>query len=255
MGIFSGKVLFVTGGGAGIGRATALLFARDGARVAVVDMNEAAAQETVRLVEQQGGEAISFGVDISDGAKVAAAVAKTDERFGRIDVLFANAAAQINKLGVDTTEEDWDRVNDVNLRGTFLCCKHVIPIMQRQRSGCIVITSSGHAFYTYPKYAAYAATKAGLLGLTRALAIDYAPDGIRVNCLIPGATDTPMLRLHLNQVPDPKAEESRIIAKIPMGRLAQPEDVAKGVRFLASDDAAYVTGTWLAVDGGLMAHG
>jgi NAD(P)-dependent dehydrogenase (short-subunit alcohol dehydrogenase family) len=255
MGIFPGKVLFVTGGGAGIGRATALLFAREGAGVAVVDMNEAAAQQTVRLIAQQGGEAIAFAVDISDGAKVAAAVRQTDARFGRIDVLFANAAAQINKLGADTTEADWDRVNDVNLRGTFLCCKQVIPIMQRQHSGCIVITSSGHAFYTYPKYAAYAASKAGLLGLTRALAIDYAPDGIRVNCLIPGATDTPMLRQHLDQVPDAKAEEARIVAKIPLGRLAQPEDIAKGVRFLASDDAAYITGTWLAVDGGLMAHG
>jgi NAD(P)-dependent dehydrogenase (short-subunit alcohol dehydrogenase family) len=127
--------------------------------------------------------------------------------------------------------------------------------MQRQRSGCIVITSSGHAFYTYPKYAAYATTKAGLLGLTRALAIDYAPDGIRVNCIIPGATETPLLRLHINASPDPKAEEQRILAKIPAGRFAQPEDIAKGVRFLASEDAAYVTGTWFAVDGGLMAHG
>jgi len=255
MGNFLGKVLFVTGGGAGIGRATAQLFARDGARVAVVDMNEPAAQETVRLIGEQGGEALAFGVDISDGPAVAAAVATTAQRFGRLDVLFANAAAQINTLGAETTEEDWDRVNDVNLRGTWLCCKHVIPIMQRQGSGCIVITSSGHAFYTYPKYAAYAATKAGLLGLTRALAIDYAPDGIRVNCIIPGATDTPMLRLHINASPDPKAEEQRILAKIPTGRFAQPDDIAKGVRFFASDDAAYVTGAWLAVDGGLMAHG
>jgi NAD(P)-dependent dehydrogenase (short-subunit alcohol dehydrogenase family) len=127
--------------------------------------------------------------------------------------------------------------------------------MQRQRSGCIVITSSGHAFYTYPNCSAYATTKAGLVGLTRALALDYAADGIRVNCLVPGSTETPMLRNYINSCPDPAAEEQRILAKIPMGRFATPEDIAKAVRFLASNDAAYVTGTWLAVDGGLMAHG
>lgn len=251
----AGKALLVTGGGAGIGRAAALLFARDGARVAIIDINETTARDTVGLIEAQGGEALAFGVDISDAGGVAGAVAETVHRFGRIDVLFANAAAQISKACADTTEEEWERVHDVNLKGTFLCCKQVIPIMQRQRSGCIVITSSGHAFNTYPNCSAYAATKAGLLGFTRALAIDYAADGIRVNCLVPGATETPMLRNYINSCPYPAAEEQRILAKIPMGRFAAPEDIAKAVRFLASDDAAYITGAWLAVDGGLLARG
>jgi NAD(P)-dependent dehydrogenase (short-subunit alcohol dehydrogenase family) len=252
---FAGKVLVVTGGGAGIGRAAALLLAGDGARVAVIDINATTARETASMIEAQGGTGLALGVDISDSKGVAAAIAQTAEAFGRIDILFANAAEQISKACAETTEEEWERIHDVNLKGTFLCCKQVIPIMQRQRSGCIVITSSGHAFYTYPNCSAYAATKAGLLGFTRALALDYAADGIRVNCLVPGSTETPMLRNYINSCPDPAAEEQRILAKIPMGRFAQPEDIAKAVRFFASDDAAYVTGTWLAVDGGLLAHG
>lgn len=249
---FAGKVIVITGGGSGIGRGTALLFAREKSRVAVIDWNAGPGQETVSLVQEAGGEGLFVKADVSRNAEVQQAVSAIVERFGTIHVLFSNAAVQINKPLTETTEEDWDHLNSVNLKGSFLCCKYAIPVMQRQKQGCIVISSSGHAFYTYPHYTAYATTKGGLLAFVRAAALDCAPYGIRVNCVIPGSTDTPLLRYHLSKVPE---DEARILAKIPLGRFGKPEDVAKAVRFLASDDAAYITGTWLAVDGGLLAHG
>lgn len=255
MGEFQGKVVMITGGGSGIGRATARLFGREGARVAVIDRNELSGRETASLVEQQGGEAIAILADVSKNGEIRDAVTTIVARCGRIDVLFACAATQITKPVADTDEEDWDRIYAVNLKGTFLCCKHVIPVMRQQGGGSIVIASSGHAFVTYPNSSAYAGTKGGLLAFMRGVALDYAEHGIRANCVVPGATDTPMLRGYINSCPDPGAEEARIISSIPMRRLARPEDVAKAVRFLASSDASYITGTWLAVDGGLLAQG
>jgi NAD(P)-dependent dehydrogenase (short-subunit alcohol dehydrogenase family) len=249
---FAGKVIVITGGASGIGRGTALLFACEKSRVAVIDWNDSLGPEVAALIREAGGQGIFVKADVSRNAEVQQAVSTIVERFGRIDVLFSNAAVQINRPLTETTEEEWDHMISVNLKGAFLCCKHVIPVMQRQKKGCVVISSSGHAFYTYPDYTAYAATKGGLLAFVRAAALDCAPYGIRVNCVIPGSTDTPLLRYHLRNCPD---DESRIIAKIPLGRFGTPEDVAKAVRFLASEDAAYITGTWLAVDGGLLAHG
>jgi 2-keto-3-deoxy-L-fuconate dehydrogenase len=255
MGEFTGKVILVTGGGSGIGRATALLFGNEGSRVAVLDWKGSTAQETASAIEQSGGEALPIQADVSNSGQVRKAVDAIVSRYGRIDVLFACAAIQITKPVVDTDEDEWDHLHAVNLKGTFLSCKHVIPHMQRQKSGSIVIASSGHAFMTYPNSSAYAGTKGGLLAFMRGVALDYAADGIRVNCVIPGATDTSLLRNYLNSCADPAAEERRIVDGIPLGRLAQPEDIAKAVRFLASSDAEYITGTWLAVDGGLLAHG
>jgi len=249
---FVGKVIVITGGGSGIGRGTALLFARERAQVAVIDWNESNGQETVDLMQGDKGRGLFIKADVSNSEQVQQAVQAIVERWGRIDVLFANAAVQINRPLTETSEEDWEQMMAVNLKGAFLCCKHVIPVMRKQKQGCIVICSSGHAFQTYPKYTAYAATKGGLLSFMRAAALDCAPDGIRVNCIIPGATDTPLLRYHLNLCPE---DEQRILEKIPLGRFATPEDIAKGVRFLASSDASYITGTWLSVDGGLLAQG
>jgi NAD(P)-dependent dehydrogenase (short-subunit alcohol dehydrogenase family) len=249
---FAGKVIVVTGGGSGIGYGTALYFAREKSHVAVIDWNDSNAQETLKQIEAAGGQGLFLKADVSNATQVHQAVEAIVERFARIDVLLANAAVQINKPLSETSEEDWDQTMAINLKGAFLCCKHVIPVMRKQKQGCIVICSSGHAFYTYPNYTAYAATKGGLLAFMRAAALDCAADGIRVNCIIPGATDTPLLRYHLRNCPE---DEQRILAKIPLGRFATPEDVAKGVRFLASSDASYITGTWLAVDGGLLAHG
>lgn len=252
MGEFQGKVIVVTGGGSGIGQATALLFARERARVAILDWNETAGQETLQQIQKEGGEGLFLQTDISKASDVQKSVAKTIERYGVIDILFANAAVQINKPLEETTADDWERMLSVNLTGTFFCCKEVASYMRRREKGSIVICSSGHAFNTYPGYAGYATTKGGLLAFTRAAAVDLAPFGIRVNCLIPGATATTLLRYHFDQHPE---EEQRLLAKIPMKRLATPEDIARGVRLLSSDDASYITGTWLAVDGGLLAQG
>jgi NAD(P)-dependent dehydrogenase (short-subunit alcohol dehydrogenase family) len=252
---FTEKVVIITGGGSGIGRGAALLFGQEGARVAVIDWDESSARETLRLLECQGVEGQCLRADVSKSHEVENAVQAAVSRFGRIDVLFANAATQISKSGAETTEDEWDRLQAVNVKGVFLCCKHVIPIMQRQRRGSIVISASGHAFVTYPNCSAYAATKGGVLALMRGLALDYAADGIRVNCVIPGATDTALLRNYINGCPDPKSEELRIINRVPLKRFATPEDIARGVCFLASDEASYITGTWLAVDGGLLAQG
>lgn len=249
---FAGKVIAITGGGSGIGNATALLFAREGSQVVVIDWNEANGRETVDSIERAGGKGLFIGVDVSRSAAVRQAVAEILERFGRIDVLFANAAVQINTPLDVTTEDDWDQMISVNLTGAFLCCKYVIPVMRKQKQGCIVISSSGHAFYTYPGYTAYAATKGGLLAFMRAAALDCAADGIRVNCVIPGSTDTPLLRYHFQNHPE---DEQRLLAKVPLKRFAAPADIAKAVRFLASSDAGYITGAWLAVDGGLLAQG
>jgi NAD(P)-dependent dehydrogenase (short-subunit alcohol dehydrogenase family) len=252
MGEFAGKVIVITGGGSGIGHGTALLFACERSRVAVLDRNDSNSQETLNQIKAAGGEGLFIKADVSRSAEVFPAMKTIVERWGRIDVLFANAAVQINKPLAETTEEDWDETIDVNLKGAFLCCKHVIPVMREQKQGSIVICSSGHAFETYPNYTAYAATKGGLVAFMRAAALDCAPYGIRVNCIIPGATDSPLLRYHLRNCPE---DEQRILASIPLRRFATPEDIAKGVRFLASSDASYITGTWLAVDGGLLAQG
>ena len=249
---FAGRVVVVTGGGSGIGQGTALLFAQEKSNVAVIDRNEATAQETLKLISEAGGQGLFVKADVSQATDVERAVSAIVERFGGIDVLFANAAVQINAPLTETSEEDWDQTLAVNLKGAFLCCKHMVPVMQKQKQGSIVICSSGHAFFTYPNYAAYATTKGGLISFMRAAALDCAPYGIRVNCVVPGATDTPLLRYHLRNCPE---DEPRLLEKIPLHRFATATDIAKAVRFLSSSDAAYITGTWLVVDGGLLAQG
>ena len=249
---FSGKVIIITGGGSGIGRGTALLFGSERAKVAVVDWNESGGRETVSQIEAGGGQAVFVKADVSSPAAVEQAINAVVDHFGTVDVLFANAAVQTNQSLEETSEEAWDQMISINLKGVFLCCKYAIPVMRRHKQGAIIISSSGHAFLSYPKYTAYAATKGGLVAFMRAAALDCAPYGIRVNCVVPGATDTPLLKYHLNNHPE---EEQRIKAKIPLGRFARPEDIAKAVRFLASSDAAYVTGTTLVVDGGMLAQG
>jgi len=246
------RVILVTGAGSGIGRATALLFSRDGDSVAVLDRDQTAGTAVAEEIISQGGRALFVHADIQYPAQVQSAVDATLSAFGRLDILFANAALQKNAPLEDTTLDEWNQVLSVNLTGTFLCCKAVVEPMKAQGGGSIVICSSGHAFNTYPGYAAYGTTKAGLLALTRSAALDLAQHGIRVNCIVPGATETPLLRYHFDRAPQ---DEQRLLAKIPMRRLASPEDIAKGVRLLCSPDAAYITGTWLAVDGGLLAHG
>jgi len=245
------KVVVITGAANGIGRATATVFAAEGATVVLADVDYALAEKSAAEI---GGKAWAVQCDVSRGDSVKAMVDAIVQRFGQIDVAHVNAAIQINKEAIAVTEEEWDRLHGVNLKGVFLTCKYVIPVMQRQKKGAIIISSSGHAFATYPNSSAYAATKGGELAYMRGLALDYAKDGIRVNCIIPGATDTRLVRGYIESASDPEATRKKLMESIPMGRLAKPEEVGRGVLFLASDFAGYITGTSLAVDGGLLAQ-
>jgi len=248
------KVVVITGAAHGIGRATAAVFSAEGAIVVLADVEHAAAEEAAREIVAGGGKACAIDCNVSQGESVRRMVTLVMERFGRIDVLHANAAIQINKEAVEITEEDWDNLHGVNLRGVFLTCKYVIPVMRTQKKGAIVITSSGHAFATYPNCSAYAATKGGELAYMRGLALDYARDGIRVNCVIPGATDTRLVQGYTNDSENPDETRKRLLDGIPLRRLATPEEIGRAVLFLASDHAGYITGTSLAVDGGLLAQ-
>ena len=248
------SVVVITGAANGIGRATAGVFAAEGAVVVLADVDADLAKQSAHEIESTGGKAWAFQCDVSRSASVTAMVDAVVQRFGRIDVLHANAAIQINKEAIAVTEEEWDRLHGVNLKGVFLTCKYVIPVMQRQKKGAIIISSSGHAFATYPNSSAYAATKGGELAYMRGLALDYAKDGIRVNCIIPGATDTRLVRGYIEDSSNPEETRKKLLESIPMRRLAKPEEVGRGVLFLASEFAGYITGTSLAVDGGLLAQ-
>lgn len=249
------RVAVITGAGNGIGRATAFAFASAGAWVAAADIDMRAAETTAAAIRESGGHVRPFECDVSQDASVQSLVEEIKAEKSRIDILHANAAIQIIKPATDVTEEEWDRLHGVNLKGVYLICRHVIPVMRSQRHGAIVITSSGHAFATYPNCSAYAATKGGQVAYMRGLALDYASDGIRVNCVIPGATDTRLVRDYIRESENPEKAHEQLLASIPLARLAKPEEIARAVLFLASDYASYITGASLVVDGGMLAKG
>jgi NAD(P)-dependent dehydrogenase (short-subunit alcohol dehydrogenase family) len=237
------KVVVVTGGGSGIGRAAAVLFGRDGEHVVAADVDEAAAAETAKLVRDAGGDAISCRVDISDDASVGAMVATAVDRHGRLDCAFNNAGVSPDaKPFTEHTLAEWQRVIDVNLTGVFLCMQHELRQMVTQGHGAIVNTSSGAGVVAAPGQPQYTAAKHGVLGLTKQAAQEYARAGIRVNAILPGMTDTPMMQEYL-------AEHASMTRLLPMGRLATAEEVAQAAVWLCSDAAAYVSGTSLVVDG------
>ncbi len=247
-GRLEGKVALITGAGSGIGRSMALLFSAEGAKVAVLDWNRDTGGETLRLVQERGGEAIAIHCDVSQEADVEAAVRQTVDAFGGLDVLVNDAAIEFAARATETRTEDWDRVHAINLRGVFLCCKHAIPRMQGHGGGAIVNIASVNGLVAVPAHAAYNAAKAGVIGLTRQLALDYGPDNIRVNCICPTTTDTPMARASA----DDQALET-IAKQHPLRRIARAEDVAYAALYLASDEASCVTGVALPVDGGATA--
>ena len=249
-GRLEGKAAAITGAASGIGRAAALLFAREGASVAVLDCDDEGGRETVRLVTEAGGKVIFQHTDVSREEDVEAAISATTAELGGLDVLVNNAGIVLMANAPNTSVEQWDHVLAVNLRGVFLGCKHAIPVMQAQGGGAIVNTASIGALVAVPVHAAYDAAKAGVLGLTRQLAVDHGPDNIRVNCVCPTATDTPLVR---GAGADDAALEA--LARMhPLRRVAQPEDVAHAMLFLASDDARCVTGAALPVDAGWTAQ-
>ncbi len=245
----SGKVAIVTGASSGIGRATAKLFAQEGAKVVVGARREAELAALVREIAADGGEAIALAGDVQSEQYAKDLVATAVKRFGRLDIAFNNAGT-IGPAGPTTeiAEKDWTNALAVNLTSAFLGAKHQIPQMAKQGGGSVIFTSTfvGHTA-SFPGVAAYAASKSGLIGLTQTLAAEYGPQGVRVNAVLPGAIDTPMYR-DMNNTPEQRAWLTNLHA---LKRVGRPEEVARSVLYLASDDAAFVTGTASLIDGGL----
>jgi 3-oxoacyl-[acyl-carrier protein] reductase len=247
----SARVALVTGAGSGIGQATALLFAREGARVTVVDIREDAARETAEAAAKAGGEALAIRADVSRAGDNEAAVAQTVARWGRVDVVFANAGVAQWPTGVEGVDEGtFDRIMAVNVKGVFFAAKYAVPVMKLQRSGVILATASTSALRPRPGVQCYSASKGAVVSLTKSLALELAPFGIRVLSLAPVATDTPMLPTFMGKAAVDDEGRARYIATIPLGRLNTPDDLAKAALFLVSDDAAMMTGTCVEVDGG-----
>ena len=242
------KVAIVTGGGAGIGEAIAVRFAQEGARVVVAEVDPARGQSTVAAIQKLGGEAVFVQTDVSSEPRVKAMIETTLKRFERIDVLVNNAAILISyeTRAHELTNEEWDRTINVNLRGYWLCAKYVIPSMMSQGGGTILFIASRTGLRGFAGLAAYSASKGGVLALMRSMAADYAPDGIRINAIVPGTMDTPM---NAKEFSDPDAR-SKYIPRIPARRLGVSSDIAAMATFLASDEASFCIGGLYFVDGG-----
>jgi NAD(P)-dependent dehydrogenase (short-subunit alcohol dehydrogenase family) len=245
---FAGKVAFVTGGGTGIGRAAATAFAQEGASVAVVGHIREHVEEAARAIEQQGGRALAITCDVSRADDVKAAIERTIDAFGRLDFAFNNAGVEQPLTPLhEIADEDWERLIAVDLAGVFHCMKHQIPVMLKQGSGVIVNTSSGAGVKGIAGQAAYCAAKWGLIGLSKAAALDYARAGIRVNVIAPGYVDTPMMERFTGGTPEGRA---KVNEEEPVGRPASPEEIAAAVLWLCSEQAAFVVGHALVMDGG-----
>ena len=244
------KVALVTGGGSGIGRAAALAFAKQGAKVVVSDVDVDGGEQTVRMISEGGGEALFVKADVSKANEVEALINKAVGACGRLDCAFNNAGTVGASSHVtDCTEENWDRTIDVNLKGVWLCMKYEIIYMAKHGGGAIVNTSSLAGLLSYPDRIAYCASKYGVVGLTKSAAVDYAKVGIRVNAVCPGPIHTPLLEA---AVGSPQVDELAS-GRIPMRRVGTPEEVAKVVVWLCSDEASFVTGLSMPVDGGRFA--
>src|SRR5215813_9587745 len=242
------KVCIITGGGSGIGRATALLFAGEGARLVVADKHAANAQAVASECSGKAAQAIAIAADVKR------MIAATVERFRRLDILVNNAGYGIPGSVVETDEDAWDALMAVNVRGVFLCSKYAIPVMKANGVGTIVNTASVVAAVGIGNRAAYCASKGAVAALTRAIAIDHVGDGIRCNAIAPGTIDTPYFDDILRKSPDPGATRKALAARQLLGRLGTPEEIAAGILFLASDESRFATGTILTLDGGMTAQ-
>jgi NAD(P)-dependent dehydrogenase (short-subunit alcohol dehydrogenase family) len=247
------RAAVITGAGSGIGRAMALRFASEGARILAADVDAASAEATAAAVRERGGEAAPFALDVVEPEQVRLMVERARDVFGRIDILCNNAGIGSTTTVVDQDPDEWDRVMAVNVKSVFLGCKYAIPRMLEQGGGVIINTASVAGMVGIVNRAAYSASKGAVIALTRQVAIDYVEQGIRVNCLCPGTVDSPWVGRLLAQSDDAAATRRSLEARQPMGRLGTPEEIAGAALYLASDDAAFITGTGLVIDGGLTA--
>jgi len=242
---FPGKVTFVTGAASGIGRATAVAFATEGARVAILDRTEDALRQTAYAIKDAGGEVLIIACDVSSPEQVEAAVARTVETFGRLDIAFNNAGVENKATPLAEIElEQWDRILDINLRGTFVCMKHELAQMLKQGGGVVVNTSSGAGICGVAGGSAYAASKHAIIGMTKSAALDYAKSNIRVNAVLPGNIETPMMDRFTG------GDIQKAIDLEPVGRLGRREEIAEAVLWMSSDLGSFVTGASISVDGG-----
>lgn len=250
MNILANKRALITGGASGIGRATAILFAQEGAAVSIVDINDALGTELCQVIQKNGGSANYIHCDVTKAQDCRSAVFKTVDLLGGIEILFNNAGIVKRTNVIETTEEDWDKVIAINLTSTFLFCKYVIPHMIAAGGGAIINSGSGWGLVGGRKALSYCASKAGVVNMTRAMALDHGADNIRVNCVCPGDTDTNMLHEEARQLGLPHDTFLIDAADRPLGRIGTPEEIAQAVLFLASDASSYVTGSPLVIDGG-----
>ncbi len=246
----AGKVAIITGGTSGIGRATALLFAQEGAKVAITGRNDARGQDVLAEIQAAGGSAIFLRSDLRHAEDCQRAVEETIDSFGRLDILFNNAGVFFPNTLLDCTEEEWDLTVDICLKGTFLMSKYTLPSMIAQGSGAIINNASGWGLEGGDAAAAYCAAKGGVVLLTKAMAIDHSRQGIRVNCICPGDVETPMLVDDADRRGLTWEAYLEAAADRPMGRIGQPEEIARAALFLASGDSSFMTGAIVAVDGG-----
>ena len=247
-----GKTAIVTGGGSGIGRATSLAFASEGAKVVIDDINIQGGEETVQLVKSAGGEAVFVKADVSKAAEAEAMVQKAVDTYGRLDCAYNNAGVgEPLKRVHKTSEDNWDRVMATNLKGVYLCMKYEIPHMLKQGKGAIVNTASLAGLKGLSGQAAYVASKHGVVGLTKSAAIEYATLGIRINCICPGVINTPLIAPNMKDRPH---VEKGYIDMEPIGRLGKPEEIASAVLWLCSDEASFAIGSIFSVDGGVVAR-
>jgi len=247
----AGKAAVITGAGVGIGRATAQLFAKEGAAVAVADLNPTTGQETVALIEAAGGKAFFVKADVSQAEDVEEMLRQAQSHFGRVDVLFNNAGIVKQGRVEDSSVEDWSAQIGTTLTSVFLGCKYAIPIMRAQGGGVLINMASVAGMMGIVNRAVYSAAKGGVIGLTRAIALDHAGEGIRCVYLSPATIETPSLTDRINSSPDPVEARKSFEARQPVGRLGRPDDVAYAALYLASDEASFLTGSGLTVDGGM----
>jgi len=250
----AGKVVIITGASTGIGKEAAFLFSENGAKVVIADINVVGGEKVAEMIRAKGNEAMFVATDVTRPEQVDAMVRQTLEKFGRVDVLYNNAAVNHFGKAADTSLEDWNRVFSINVTGVFLCCKSVIPAMQSQGGGAIVNTASSAGLVGLRNLAAYTASKGAVLQFTKNLALDYAVDHIRVNAICPGVTATEMTMQIIDDDPDPIAARARFDRVIPRGTMAEPIEIARVALFLASDEASYMTGAAVPVDGGYTAE-